>query len=66
MKNQKNDRNENAQSKLIDKKIKKAIHSLEVEDEPKFDSAGFSIEDRMQDWDEDSHHCDDLDCNCSI
>jgi hypothetical protein len=49
------------------------------EDEPKFDSAGFSIEDRMQGWDdymanvdqdnqryEDSHHCDDLDCNCSI
>ena len=66
MKNQKNDRNENAQSKLIDKKISKAIQSNQVEDEPKFDSAGFSIEDRMQDWDEDYHHCDDLDCNCSI
>ena len=46
---------------------------------PEYDSAGFSEADRMGSWDdymasvdqdnqryEDSHHCDDLDCNCSI
>ena len=53
---------------------------LTDEDEgPEYDSAGFSVADRMEGWDdyiactdqdnqryEDSHHCDDLDCNCSI
>ena len=56
------------------------IELMTSEDEgPEFDSAGFSVADRMEDWDdyiactdqdnqryEDSHHCDDLDCNCSI
>ena len=35
----------------------------EEEVEPEFDSAGFSIADREEDP-EQSHHCDDLDCNC--
>lgn len=39
---------------------------LEKQDEgPEFDSAGFSIADREEDP-EMFHHCDDLDCNCSI
>ena len=38
----------------------------ELEDSgPEFDSAGFTASDRMQE-EEDSHHCDDLSCNCSI
>jgi hypothetical protein len=38
-----------------------------MNDEPEFDSAGFSIADRFGDDDEEgSHHCDDLDCNCSF
>jgi len=32
---------------------------------PEYDSAGFSEADRMQE-EEQSHHCDDLACNCSI
>ena len=39
---------------------------LQKQDEgPEFDSAGFSIADREEDP-EMFHHCDDLDCNCSI
>jgi len=34
--------------------------------EPEVDSAGFSIADRLEDDEEGSHHCDDLDCNCSF
>ena len=37
-----------------------------MNDEPEFDSAGFSIADRFEDEEEGSHHCDDLDCNCSF
>ena len=37
-----------------------------MNDEPEFDSAGFSIADRFGDEEEGSHHCDDLDCNCSF
>ena len=33
---------------------------------PEYDGAGFSIEDREEDPEEMSHHCDDLSCNCSI
>jgi hypothetical protein len=36
----------------------------EYESEPEIDSAGFSIADRFED--EESHHCDDPGCNCSI
>ena len=36
------------------------------ETEPDFDSAGFSIADRFEDTEEESHHCDDPGCNCSI
>jgi hypothetical protein len=43
----------------------------ELDNDPNFvDSAGFSIEDRFEVFDEDdeegSHHCDDPSCNCSI
>jgi hypothetical protein len=38
----------------------------ELGDDPNFtDSAGFSIADR-EDEEEESHHCDDPGCNCSI
>ena len=37
-----------------------------LDDEPEFDSAGFSIADRFEDTEEDTHHCDDPGCNCSI
>jgi hypothetical protein len=37
-----------------------------MNDEPEFDSAGFSIADRLEDDEEGSHHCDDLDCNCGF
>jgi hypothetical protein len=43
-----------------------AIINLGADDEPEFDSAGFSIADRFGDDEEGSHHCDDLDCNCSF
>lgn len=33
---------------------------------PQYDGAGFSIEDREDDDEEQSHHCDDPSCNCSI
>ena len=33
---------------------------------PKYDGAGFTIEDRGEDPEELTHHCDDLSCNCSI
>ena len=35
---------------------------------PEYDSAGFSEADRRGSWDDytETHHCDDLDCNCSI
>ena len=36
------------------------------ENDPEFDSAGFSIADRFEDTEEDTHHCDDPSCNCSI
>ena len=36
------------------------------ENDPEFDSAGFSIADRFEDTEEDTHHCDDPGCNCSI
>ena len=36
------------------------------ENDPEFDSAGFSIADRFEDIEEDTHHCDDPGCNCSI
>ena len=77
---------------FLQSRIKLALYQLQgaglmsnkrlfsTEDEgPKYDSAGFSVADRMEDWDdyiactdqdnqryEDSHHCDNLDCNCSI
>lgn len=54
-------------------------NALFADEGPEYDSAGFSEADRMGSWDdymasvdqdnqryEDSHHCDDLDCNCSI
>ena len=37
-----------------------------LENDPEFDSAGFSIADRFEDTEEDTHHCDDPSCNCSI
>lgn len=42
--------------------------TIEEDEGPEFDSAGFSVADRFDDDDEDesTHHCDDLDCNCSI
>ena len=48
--------------------INAVLQQFELEDEgPEFDSAGFSIADRFDDnEDESTHHCDDLDCNCSI
>ncbi len=33
---------------------------------PEYDGAGFSIEDREEDPELQSHHCDDPSCNCSI
>ena len=33
---------------------------------PEYDGAGFSIEDREEDPEELTHHCDDPSCNCSI
>ncbi len=33
---------------------------------PEYDGAGFTIEDRGEDPEELTHHCDDLSCNCSI
>ena len=36
------------------------------ENDPEFDSAGFSLVDRFEDTEEDTHHCDDPGCNCSI
>ncbi len=33
---------------------------------PQYDGAGFSVEDREQDPELQSHHCDDPSCNCSI
>ena len=36
------------------------------ENDPEFDSAGFSIADRFEDTEEGTHHCDDPSCNCSI
>jgi hypothetical protein len=40
---------------------------VEFEDEgPQYDGAGFSIEDREDDPEEQYHHCDDPSCNCSI
>ena len=33
---------------------------------PEYDGAGFSIEDREDDIEDQSHHCDDPSCNCSI
>jgi hypothetical protein len=36
------------------------------ENDPEFDSAGFSIADRFKDTEEDTHHCDDPGCNCSL
>jgi len=44
----------------------------ELDDDPNFvDSAGFSIADRFEVFDDEddeegSHHCDDPSCNCSI
>jgi hypothetical protein len=41
----------------------------ELDNDPNFvDSAGFSIEDRFEVFDDEegSHHCDDPSCNCSI
>jgi len=40
-------------------------NALFSDEGPEYDSAGFSIADRMQE-EEQSHHCDDLSCNCSI
>ena len=40
--------------------------AYELDAEPEFDSAGFSIADRFEDTEEDTHHCDDPGCNCSI
>ena len=40
-------------------------NALFTDEGPEYDSAGFSIADRMQE-EEQSHHCDDLSCNCSI
>ena len=37
-----------------------------LENDPEFDSAGFSIADRFEDTEEGTHHCDDPSCNCSI
>ena len=37
-----------------------------LENDPEFDSAGFSIADGFEDTEEDTHHCDDPSCNCSI
>jgi len=52
---------------IISAKHIDAITNLGADDEPEFDSAGFSIADRFGDDDEEgSHHCDDLDCNCSF
>lgn len=40
---------------------------IEFEDQgPQYDGAGFSIEDREDDDEELTHHCDDPSCNCSI
>ena len=33
---------------------------------PEYDGAGFTIEDREEDPEELTHHCDDPSCNCSI
>jgi len=33
---------------------------------PEYDGAGFSIEDREEDPELQSHHCDEPSCNCSI
>jgi hypothetical protein len=41
------------------------LEMFELDNNPNFtDSAGFSIADREDE--EDSHHCDDPSCNCSI
>jgi len=43
-------------------------NALFSDEGPEYDSAGFSEADRRGSWDDytDSHHCDDLSCNCSI
>jgi hypothetical protein len=43
------------------------LKMFDLDNDPNFvDSAGFSIADRWDDDEPGSHHCDDLDCNCSI
>jgi len=51
-----------------DRKYAEALNRKvdELDAEPEFDSAGFSIADRFEDTEEDTHHCDDPSCNCSI
>ena len=45
----------------------KFVDLIEFEDQgPQYDGAGFSIEDREDDDEELTHHCDDPCCNCSI
>ena len=54
-------------AELINALLASGIIKPASDDEPEFDSAGFSIADRFGDDDEEgSHHCDDLDCNCSF
>ena len=62
---------EKEQIKEAERKYAEALdrHVAELDaldDEPEFDSAGFSIADRFEDTEEDTHHCDDPGCNCSI
>ena len=51
-----------------DRKYAEALNRLvdELDADPEFDSAGFSIADRFEDEEEGTHHCDDPGCNCSI
>ena len=62
---------EKEQIKEAERKYAEALdrHVAELDaldDEPEFDSAGFSIAERFEDTEEDTHHCDDPGCNCSI
>ena len=52
---------------------KKVVVSYKFEDlvpfedqGPEYDGAGFTKEDREEDPEELTHHCDELSCNCSI
>ena len=55
----------NAAMYYLEKSGLMSNNALFTDEGPEYDSAGFSEADRMQE-EEQSHHCDDLSCNCSI